>query len=84
MVNFWSKEIELAKIELFERRIPVLMLNEVNDEEYKIEHGIFRRDITEVITPSIHLNMEAKTFRERMMVAIYKEENKFGVACIDV
>lgn len=27
MVNFWSKEIELAKIELFERKIPVLMLN---------------------------------------------------------
>ena len=29
MVNFWSKEIEVVKKELFERRIPVLVMKEI-------------------------------------------------------
>lgn len=28
--------------------------------------------------------MEPKKFRERMMLAIYNEGNKCGVACVDV
>lgn len=35
MVNFWNKEIEIAKIDLFQRKIPTLVLNEVQDPEYK-------------------------------------------------
>lgn len=33
-------------MELFERRIPVLMLNEMEDEKYREEFGIIRREIT--------------------------------------
>ena len=35
MVNFWCKEILLAKQELFERNVPVLMMNEIEDKEYR-------------------------------------------------
>ena len=84
MVNFWSKEIELAKVELFERRIPVLMLNEVEDAAYKEANGIFRREINEVITPSIFLSMEPKQFMERSMLVIFNHGDKCGIVCVDV
>ena len=39
MVNFWYKEIEVAKKELYTRKIPVLIMNEIEDKEYKQKFG---------------------------------------------
>lgn len=43
MVNFWYKEIEDVKKELFRMKIPVLVMNEIEDRKYKEENGLIRR-----------------------------------------
>lgn len=63
MVNFWCKEIILAKQELFDKGIPVLMMNEINDPAYRMQNGIIKREIDEVLTPGIHLDMEDKAYK---------------------
>jgi hypothetical protein len=35
MVGFWCKEIVVAKQELFDKGIPVLMMNEFHDPAYR-------------------------------------------------
>ena len=35
MVNFWCQEIKTVKQDLFERKIPCLVMKEMEDAEYK-------------------------------------------------
>jgi hypothetical protein len=55
MVNFWYKEIEEVKKQLFEMKIPILIMNEIEDRQYKEMYGLNRREVVEVITPALHL-----------------------------
>lgn len=43
MVNFWCKEIVLAKQTLFDKGIPVLMMNEINDSAYRAQNNLIKR-----------------------------------------
>lgn len=38
---------------------------------YKMQNGIIRREIDEVITPGIHLDFEDKAYKERWFMAFY-------------
>lgn len=40
-----------------------MIMNQFNDPTYRAEHGIIRREIDEVITPGIHLDMEDKAYK---------------------
>lgn len=46
-------------------------MNEFNDQIYRNQHGIIRREIDEVITPGIHLDMEDKAYKERWFMTFY-------------
>ena len=35
MCSFWKTEMEMVKLDLFERNIPVAMMTEIDDEDYK-------------------------------------------------
>lgn len=43
MVNFWYKEVELAKQELFRRSIPMMIMKEIEDNDYRALHKLVRR-----------------------------------------
>ena len=47
------------------------MMNEMADPMYRMKHGIIRREVDEVITPGIHLDMEDKAYKERWFMAFY-------------
>ena len=36
MVNFWCKEIEEVKRQLFAMKVPVLVMNEIEDPQYRL------------------------------------------------
>jgi hypothetical protein len=82
-VTFWFKEIEVAKRELFLRKIPVMVMNEIDDPEYRQLHGFVRREVVEVQTPGLHLNIEDLEFKERLTLAIFKNKDSFGFVVLD-
>ena len=43
-----------------------------------------RREITEVITPGVHLGVEPKDFNERLLLGVFGSEEGYGVVCVDV
>jgi hypothetical protein len=48
-----------------------MTMNEIYDPMYKMQNGIIRREIDEVITPGIHLDIEDKAYKERWFMAFY-------------
>lgn len=84
MCNFWCKEVENVKKELFDRKIPVLVMKEIEDPEYRAKYGLVRREVQEVITPAIHPQMEIQTAaRERLLLALFRKEDSFAFVVLD-
>lgn len=83
MVYFWGKETEIAKKQLFDMKIPLMIMKEVDDPEFREKYGTVRREIAEVITPAIHLSYEDSVPRSRLMLAIYHCLSGFAVLVLD-
>lgn len=43
MVCFWGREKETAKKTLFDLRVPLMVMTELNDPEFKERNGVARR-----------------------------------------
>jgi DNA mismatch repair ATPase MutS len=83
MIYFWGKETEIAKKQLFDMKIPVLIMNEFEDPEYREKYGMVRREVAEVLTPALHLSYEDQVPRSRLLLAIYHRDSKFAALVLD-
>jgi hypothetical protein len=64
-------------------QIPVLVMTELDDPQFRAQFGMVRREITEVLTPALHMGYHDERPRSRLLMALHHEDSRLSAVILD-